>query len=131
MRIVTIFRKSVFFIYLFFGFTKRLISPFFRVLSQDPTRGPRGAIASTEVGKYASFFQLPIGKRTRFPNSMLSPFPHHIDLGSVCLCVTRFAEKPGEQDGVDADCGQLLHPGHGVWQPDLLSSDREGHSACA
>lgn len=70
--------------FFFFGFTKTLISPFFRELSQDLTRGPRGAIASTEVGKYASFFQFPIGKRTRFPNSMLSPCPHLIDCVSLC-----------------------------------------------
>lgn len=63
---------------------------------------------------------------------MVSPLSHLIDLGVfVCLCVTRFAEKPSEQDSPDADCCELLHPGHGVWQPDVLSTHREGDSACA
>ena len=45
-----------------------------------------------------------------------------MDLGIfVCVPLTRFAEKPSEQDGPDADCRELLHPGHGVWQPDVLS----------
>lgn len=59
---------------------------------------------------------------------MLSLFPHLMDL---CVCVIRFAEKPSEQDGPDADCCELLHPGHGVWQSDVLSTHGEGDSACA
>lgn len=63
---------------------------------------------------------------------MLSPSPHLLDLCvSVYLCVVRFAEKPSEQDGPDADCCELLYPGHGVWQSDVLSTHREGDSACA
>lgn len=90
------------------------------------------SLASPEVGKYYLFFQLPIWKRAGFPNSMLSLFSYLMDLCIfVYIFVTRFAEKPSEQDSLDADCCELLHPGHGVWQSDVLSTHREGDSACA
>ena len=63
---------------------------------------------------------------------MLFLFPHPMDLRIfVCVYVTRFAEKPSEQDGPDADRCELLHPGHGVWQSDVLSTHCEGDSARA
>lgn len=44
---------------------------------------------------------------------------------------SRFTEKPCEQDSLNTDCCQLLHFGHGVWQPDVLSTYCEGDFACA
>lgn len=63
---------------------------------------------------------------------MLSPFPHLVDLCAfVCGFVIRFAEKPSEQDSPDANCRELMHPGHGMWQSDVLSAHCEGDSARA
>lgn len=59
------------------------------------------------------------------------PFPHLKDLGVHVFCATRFAEKPREQDGTDADRRELLHPGHGVRHSDVLSAHREGDPARA
>ena len=78
------------------------------------------------------FFPLPVWKTAGFPSPGLLLFPHLVDLRVlVCLRVARFAEKPREQDGPDADCRELLRAGHGVWQSDVLSTHGEGDSACA
>lgn len=111
-------------------------SPFCGVLNQDPKRAHWGVIAGTKVRKHVFsflfFFQIPNWKIIEFPNLMSLPFPHLMEFCVfVCVLVTRFAEKPSEQDSPDTDCCEFLHPGHGVWQPDVLSTHREGDSACA
>lgn len=89
-------------------------------------------MTSTEVGKNGFLPQLSIWKIGRFPNSVLFLFYHLMNLCIfVYIFVIRFAEKPSEQDSLDVDCCELLHPGHGVWHSDVLSTHREGDSARA
>lgn len=115
-----------------FSSTPEGISPFCRELTKDSKRNHWDVPASTEIGKCGFFFQLPIWTITGFPNSVLFLLPHLMDLCVfVCVCVIRFAEKSSEQDGPDTDRRELLHPGYGVWQSDVLSTHCEGDSARA
>jgi hypothetical protein len=68
----------------------------------------------------------------RIPKPQAPPVSSPWGLMYLCVCASyRFAEKPREQDGPDADCRELLCPGHGVWQSDVLSPHGEGDAARA
>lgn len=100
------------------------------------TQKTASEVTSIELEIMAFFFlifQISIREIKRLLKSIsCSPFTHGVELFfCVYVYVTRSAEKPSEQDGLDIDCCELVHPRHGVWQPDVLSPHCEGDSACA
>lgn len=69
----------------------------------------------------------------RFPSPRLLLFPHLGDLRIfVCVPLTGLLKSPVNKTALDAwDCCELLCPGHGVWQSDVLSPHGEGDAARA